>query len=66
MKLFRARLRNLRIKNKLTQKALASKINVSRSFISKLENGYCMPKIKHIISIAAVFNVTTDYILGLK
>ncbi len=65
MKKFSKRLKQLRIQNNLTQKQLAEKINFSQSRISDWEKEVTEPSANAIIAIAILFNVTTDYLLGL-
>lgn len=60
------RIKYLRIKNSLTQKELGVKINVSEVSIRGWETGTKNPSMTAIISLAKVFNVTTDYLLGIS
>ena len=48
----------------LTQKELADKLFVSKGTISNYENGIHYPDIERLISLAELFGVTTDYLLG--
>lgn len=59
-------LRTLRIKNKLTQAQLAQKLGLTKSVISAYENGIRMPSYDILISIATIFKVSTDYLLGVE
>lgn len=54
----------LRVKSNLTQKELASKININHSVLSRLENGERPLKTIELLSLADFFNVSTDYILN--
>lgn len=54
---------NLRKKNGWSQEELAEKLNVSRQSISKWESAASIPDIGKIIELAALFGVTTDYLL---
>ena len=60
------RIRQLRIKQNLTQKELADKIGITASTVTKYENGSLEPNISCIKSLSKLFNVTTDYLLGMK
>ena len=60
------RIRQLRIKQNLTQKELADKIGITASTVTKYENGSLEPNISCIKSLYKLFNVTTDYLLGMK
>ena len=59
-------LRGLRIQNKYTQKQLADKLGLTKSVISAYETGIRMPSYDILISIAQIFKVSTDYLLGLE
>jgi len=58
------RLKALRIQNSMTQRELGISLNVSELSIRNWETGAKKPSMAAIISIARVFNVTTDYLLG--
>ena len=57
-------LRKLRESKNLTQKEVASKLNVDRSTYSYWENAKTEPSIKHLIKLSKIYNVTIDYIIG--
>jgi len=61
---FGERLRSLREKNNLTQKDLASILNVSHSNISKYEAGSLEPNLAFINKASKYFKVSIDYLLG--
>ena len=63
---FGNRLKTLRIKNNYTQQQLATRLGVTKSVISAYETGLRMPAYETLISIARIFKVTTDYLLGLE
>lgn len=63
---FGMRLKNLRKQNNLTQVELARKINVTKSVVSAYENDMRLPSFNTLIAIARVFNVTTDFLLGVE
>lgn len=58
------RLIELRKKNKLSQTAVAKRIGVTSSLISAYEKQERKPSIDTLISLADIYNVSTDYILG--
>lgn len=60
---FSEKLFTLRKAGELTQEQLAEKLNVSRQSVSKWESGQAVPELDKIVALAAVFNVTTDYLL---
>ena len=55
-----------RHKKNLTQEQLAKKLGVTKSVISAYEVGSRMPSYDILISIAQIFKVTTDFLLGLE
>ncbi len=59
------RIKELRIKNKVTQEELANALHISTQAVSKWENGGS-PDLELVPEIAAYFNVTTDYLFDLK
>lgn len=58
------RIHSLRIKCGLTQKELGGIIGVSIVSIGGWESGTRKPSAEAVIALAKVFNVTTDYLLG--
>ena len=64
MRMFGKVLKELRIKNKLTQKELEKALYLSNSSISHYENNRCMPSRETIEAFAQYFNVSVDYLLG--
>lgn len=63
---FAQRIKELRIENRLNQDAFAQKCSVKQSCVSKWERGETLPDIEMLISISEIFNVSSDYLLGLK
>lgn len=63
---FGSRLRQLRSKKNLTQKQISKRLNVDSSTISAYENNIKMPSLGNLTKIAMLFNVSTDYLLGLE
>lgn len=63
---FGHRLKNLRIKNDYTQEKLAKRLGLTKSVISAYETGTRMPSYEALITIARIFHVTTDYLLGVE
>ena len=58
------KLKELRWKYNLTQKAVAEKLNVSPSIISSYEVGERTPSLENILVLARLYHCTTDYLLG--
>ena len=63
---FGNRLKALRISRRLTQKQLANQAGVAISAISSYESGNRYPSYDVLISLARIFHVSTDYLLGLN
>ena len=60
-----ARIKELRKEFGLSQVDLASRLEVTKQPISNWENENIQPSIDMLVDLANVFNVTTDYLLGL-
>ena len=58
------RIRLLRTRQNLSQSALAEKLSVSKSVVSSYETGVHLPPYDVLLRIAAIFGVSTDYLLG--
>ncbi len=59
-------LKTLRLKENLTQAQLSKKLGLTKSVISAYETGLRLPSYDVLIHIAKIFNVSTDYLLGLE
>lgn len=57
------RIKRLRTSKELTQEQLAEKINVSRTYIAKIENGLQTGPIEIAIELAEFFDVSLDFLL---
>lgn len=58
------RIREIRIKNKITQREFAKKINVAEATQQRFEYGTVKPSLDTVILIAKEFNVSIDYLVG--
>ncbi len=63
---FCERLVKLRKESGLMQKEIAQKLNTSTRRVSHLETGNIEPDLDTLIAIAKLFDVSTDYLLGLE
>lgn len=63
---FKYRLRSLRQNAGLTQKELATKLGTAGGNVSKYELGETLPPMEILAKMAGVFEVSTDYLLGLS
>ena len=62
--LFGARLRMLRRKAKWTQQVMADRLSIHRTTYTKYETGVVTPDHQGLVSLAALYGVTVDYLLG--
>lgn len=60
------RIKELRQSHKMTQKILGERVGVTKGAISIYEAGDRYPSYDVLLRIAAVFHVSTDYLLGLE
>lgn len=59
-------LRTLREQRRYTQEQLGKKINKSKAIISRYEKNYQMPTLEILIYLAKLYNVSLDYLAGIK
>lgn len=62
--IIKERLKALRKKNNLTQDKLSQKLGITRSLISKYENGTNLILTCFVLAYAKYFNVSADYLVG--
>ena len=60
------RLRELREENEYTQKDIADKIGLTKSAYGYYERGKSVPDAQTLVQLSKIFDVTTDYLLGLS
>ena len=60
------KIKNLRLERGWTQEDLGKLLNVQKAAISKYENGIASPSIDILKTMASLFNVSIDYLLGRK
>lgn len=63
---FAARLNELLADNEISKRSLAKKIGVSATSISDWSTGKIQPTTENIYLIAEYFQISADYLLGLK
>ena len=61
---FKMKIKELRIKNNMSQVDLSRKLKYSRTLVSKWEKGEREPNVATLIEIAKLFNVSVDYLVG--
>ena len=59
------RINELRTAFGWSQVELAKRLNISKQTVSNWENENIQPSIEMLVRLAKLFNVTTDYLLGL-
>ena len=62
----RIRMRNLREDQDKTQKEIAELLGTSQTMYSRYERGANELPIRHLLTLAAYYDVSTDYILGVS
>ena len=62
---FGERLKNLRLERRLTMQEVAFKIGLAKSSYAGYEGGHRSPPVDKLIALAKLYQVSTDYILGL-
>lgn len=60
------RIKDLREDNCLTRSQLAQKLDISERTLSRYENGEYEPTIGILIKLSLMFNVSIDYLAGIK
>lgn len=62
--MFPERLKSLRLEANLTQKEIASQLNIKQQSYSRWENSTSKPSRKTLEILSNFFNVSADYLLG--
>ena len=65
MNAFAKRLKELRSENNYTQNFIASKLGIRQQSYARYESGVGEPNLDTLVSIAKLFNVSTDYLFGI-
>lgn len=60
------KLRDLRLKSKLSQKEVAKRLDVSPSIVSAYEVGERTPSVESLMALASLYQCSSDYLLGLQ
>lgn len=58
------RLRDLREDHDLTQSEVAAYLGIAQTVYSRYERGFQTIPVEHLINLADLYKVSTDYILG--
>ena len=59
-------LKSLRESNDMTQSEVAKKLKITRSSVNAWEMGISVPSTQYIIELSRLFDVSSDYILGIS
>lgn len=60
------RIKDLRIDHDMAKKELADKLDISERTLTRYESGISEPTISVLIKLSLLFNVSIDYIAGIK
>ena len=60
------KIKMLRERHNLTQSDLAKKLGLTRSGVNAWEMGISVPSTQYIVELAALFGVSTDYLLDIE
>ena len=60
------RIKFLRENKKLTQTELSKKLGITRASVNAWELGISVPSTQYLVELARIFEVSTDYLLGIK
>lgn len=60
------KLKELRIEKGLSQREVSSALGMTRNAFTNYENGYREPSLENLKKICQFFDVSADFLLGLK
>ena len=60
------RIKSLREQQNKTQTELAKQLGITRSSVNAWEMGISVPSTQYIVELANIFQVSTDYLLGVN
>ena len=66
MKIFAQRLKELRVQHNFSQQYMAEKLHIKQQSYSRYELATGEPSLETLREIALLFNVSTDYLIGLS
>lgn len=58
------RIKALREQQNITQAELSRQLGITRSSVNAWELGISIPSTQYVVELAAIFRVSTDYLLG--
>ena len=66
MKVVAKRIKELRMELELSQESFGKLLHVSQDTVSLWENGRALPTTEFVIAMCRQFDVSADYLLGLR
>ncbi len=60
------KIKSLREQNGMTQAELAKRLGITRSSVNAWEMGISVPSTQYVVELAEIFDVSTDYLLGVN
>ncbi len=60
------RIKKLREQYGITQSELAKQLGITRSSVNAWEMGISIPSTQYIVELASIFDVSTDFLLGVE
>ena len=60
------KIKTLREQAGITQAELARHLGITRSSVNAWEMGISVPSTQYVVELAAIFSVSTDYLLGVN
>ena len=60
------RIKRLREQYGITQSELAKQLGITRSSVNAWEMGISSPSTQYIVELASIFDVSTDFLLGVE
>ncbi|MBQ2799925.1 MAG: helix-turn-helix transcriptional regulator [Lachnospiraceae bacterium] len=58
------KIKHMREQKKMTQADLAKHLGITRSSVNAWEMGISVPSTQYVVELALIFNVSTDFLLG--
>ena len=60
------KIKDLRVENSLSQSKFGEMLHVSQDTVSLWEKGKALPNTEYVILICKTFDISADYLLGIK
>lgn len=66
IKMIADKIKALREAKGFTQSDLAKQLGITRSSVNAWEQGISVPSTQYVVELSRVFNISTDYLLGVE